>query len=391
LNLFATIELYGGGEGSGCNPEVGKCGRPPGSGKPPEVTTAEHVPAVVEKPKKPSKPREWKHREHLVGGYFRHGTTVAKVYQTLLENEGKWTPSSLFPRQMEGVQTVKKAGKETGRWHVERSGDQVRMFLKKAGEVAQIQETDQQVSRAAKLANDYITLQKKYGDNIPFNESKALFSSYYQDMGVDTQSRMLMESAVKDWTGSPHYQDAQGWRKVAMDFYQRSAVDEYTSGNPNQMVPGGAATATAEKMKAGVMAMKAYASAYANAHDVHTVYRGINGPVAAKIKEALANAEVVNVPMNVLSSWSSSREQARKFAKGGMGGIVLKMKIDPDNVWAVHRATPWLFSSHSNESEYVVGVRKPTEQFSKNDIEDANPEYSWVKKAYPSPAKQVAV
>jgi hypothetical protein len=27
VNLAATIEIYGGGPGSGCNPEAGKCGR----------------------------------------------------------------------------------------------------------------------------------------------------------------------------------------------------------------------------------------------------------------------------------------------------------------------------------------------------------------------------
>jgi len=30
MNLAATIELYSGGPGSGCNPEVGVCGRKPG-------------------------------------------------------------------------------------------------------------------------------------------------------------------------------------------------------------------------------------------------------------------------------------------------------------------------------------------------------------------------
>lgn len=33
MNLKQTIDIYGGGPGSGCNPEVGKCGRPLGSGK----------------------------------------------------------------------------------------------------------------------------------------------------------------------------------------------------------------------------------------------------------------------------------------------------------------------------------------------------------------------
>lgn len=32
MNLAATIELFGGGPGSGCNPEKGKCGRPAGYG-----------------------------------------------------------------------------------------------------------------------------------------------------------------------------------------------------------------------------------------------------------------------------------------------------------------------------------------------------------------------
>lgn len=37
MNLASTIALHGGGPGSGCNPEKGKCGRPSGTG----VTTSE--------------------------------------------------------------------------------------------------------------------------------------------------------------------------------------------------------------------------------------------------------------------------------------------------------------------------------------------------------------
>lgn len=33
MNLWDTIELLGGGPGSGCNPDVGRCGRPPLQGK----------------------------------------------------------------------------------------------------------------------------------------------------------------------------------------------------------------------------------------------------------------------------------------------------------------------------------------------------------------------
>ena len=33
MNLQSYIEIYGGGPGSGCNPDAGHCGRPPGSGE----------------------------------------------------------------------------------------------------------------------------------------------------------------------------------------------------------------------------------------------------------------------------------------------------------------------------------------------------------------------
>jgi hypothetical protein len=33
MNLAVTISIYAGGPGSGCNPEVGKCGRPSGFGR----------------------------------------------------------------------------------------------------------------------------------------------------------------------------------------------------------------------------------------------------------------------------------------------------------------------------------------------------------------------
>lgn len=46
MNLQQTLDLYGGGRGSGCNPEVGKCGRPKGSGTG-KGSTAQHLADMI--------------------------------------------------------------------------------------------------------------------------------------------------------------------------------------------------------------------------------------------------------------------------------------------------------------------------------------------------------
>jgi hypothetical protein len=294
------------------------------------------------------------------------------MYKTLVAKEGEWHPISDFETRHAGkanigyrIQELKYTGKRSGLWTVERSGDQVRIFVNKKGDIQQPVQTDQQLDRAAQAAKDYMALQKKYGETkVPYEESKALFNSYFKDMGVSTKSRNAMELAVRMWTGSVHNAEAQALRRVCVDFYNRDPKDEYTNGHSNSLTSQ-KIEEKAITMRSAVMALKAYTSAYAAQHNVNMVYRGVTGNYGDKVKKALANGDSVSVPMNCASSWSSKKSTASDFG----GGVVFKMKIDPDNVWAAKAATPWLFSAHSHEDEYIVGTKMPKEVFKKSDIE----------------------
>jgi hypothetical protein len=109
VNLASAISIYAGGPGSGCTGP--NCGRPVGLGK-------------------PVKPREWKSKTGLAGRFFRPGTVVANLYDRLAMADGKWVHIDALPKRMEGIVTLRKAGKETGRWDIERHGDMFRMNMK---------------------------------------------------------------------------------------------------------------------------------------------------------------------------------------------------------------------------------------------------------------------
>jgi hypothetical protein len=311
-----------------------------------------------------------------VGGYFRKGTTIAQMYQTLAAKEGQWHPIADFEQKHAGgpnilnrIQEMKYTGQRSGRWTVEKSGDSVRIFLAKAGDVKQTVLTDKQVATAKDLVDKVQALKADQAlSGVITDKMKTAFAQYYTAMGVSSQSQILMEKAIKDWTYSAHGTEAQGMRQVAMQFYNRKAEGEYTDGVTNN-IKDGTAGSKAEAMKDGVMAMKAYASEYARQAGVNVVYRGLSGKVAQSIKDAIAGgATKVNIPMNALSSWSEKKGTAQSFSKDYSGGVIVKMKIDPDNVWAVHAATPWLFSAHSNEAEYIVGAKQARETFDVKDI-----------------------
>src|SRR5690242_15282881 len=122
-------------------------------------------------------------------------------------------------------------------------------------------------------------------------------------------------------------------------------------------------------LSALTLAMKWYASAKAESDGIHTLYRGITSKVAGKIKEEMEKDPTAEfkIPVNSLSSWSSSKSEARGFA--GYNGVILKLKVDPDNIWASYKATPFLFKGYLDEQEYIVGHHQPFEKFKKADIE----------------------
>lgn len=332
-----------------------------------------------EPPKSKSHKYEKEIKPGRAGGYWLHSTVRGKVFDSLEAAKGDWIKiADLQKHEMksEGQQSVnysvsaiKRWGQKTGRWSVEISGDQVRMFMASAQSSIKPQSMERlesNESKATQLAKDYMALNEKYigkGLYIPLSESKGLFDNYYKDMGVSQSSRDNMESAVRRWTETVNEDGPQAMRRVAMDYYGRKASDEHTDGYTNK-IDYGTIKSDAGEMKDAVMAMKAYAGAFAKENHITTLYRGVTGKAATAIKDAIEKDGVVRCPVNSLSSWSESKSEAKDF-----GTVLLKLKVDPDNIWAVHSATPWLFSAHSSEKEFIVGHQQPYEIFKKEDVE----------------------
>lgn len=363
MNLQATIWIYGGGPGSGCHgPD---CGRPSLGNQ--TLPTTSLVPTTA-----PETPKKWrKYNPNAVAGYFRHGTTIADMYKTLAAKEGEWHPISDFETRHAGkanigyrVQELKYTGKRSGRWTIERSGDQVRIFLNKKGEERETL-SDQNLSLAESTAKKFIELQDK-GQTW---KSKELFDSYYKEMGVSARARSKMEDAIEHWTGSSNSNGAQRLRSVAMNYYKRNPEDEYTNGYDKVI---GTIPNKAKEIEPALMALKAYTAAYAKIKGVNVVYRGVGGDPGQAIKDSLKGADSVALPINSLSSWSTNIQTAK-----GFGSVAFKMKVDPDNIWAMKAATPWLFDNHSNENEVIVGARLPKEVFHKGDVLVKKSSYEW--------------
>lgn len=77
--------------------------------------------------------------------------------------------------------------------------------------------------------------------------------------------------------------------------------------------------------------------------DEVTVYRGIRGPQAKKIKENYGAKDEIDLPVYGLSSWSVSPGAASDFAMTGKAsrqkftGVVVKTTIKPEDVWLLPR------------------------------------------------------
>jgi hypothetical protein len=275
MNLSTCMDLYlpaivGGGEGSGCNPEVGKCGRPPGSGK---------------------------------------GVGTARPYaQKLLDLQKSLRDSSSPPVGWAG------AGSEKYIFNTEYSGaakDVVKGYLTEAG----ISDKEQ--------------------------------SAYFQNL--------------ESWQGFSDNQAGLRMRAVAQDYYGRDWSTEWSKGtslprpDEDKLRP----------IRSAMMAMKSLCQAYCELEGAQTVYRGItvSPEMKSEIKKArkAGAAQEVEIGHNSLDSWSLSK---LKF-----GNVGVKMRVDPANVWAYYKITPWIFSVFPSEREIVVGHRSPVGKYSGKDIE----------------------
>ena len=123
------------------------------------------------------------------------------------------------------------------------------------------------------------------------------------------------------------------------------------------------------KHKAVFMVQKDFVHSWVEQHGAKTVYRGMRGKIVAEMKKQIAEGKTeIEINANTLSSWSDSHNKAKNSF--GKGGVVLSMKVKPENVWACYGAQPFSsFKSHQSEREYVMGMPEKIWKIKKEDLE----------------------
>ena len=343
--------------------------------KPDAYKTVTNDPAAQDAGKKYT-PRTWGDpNPKLVGGYFRSGTVLANVYGTLAKTEGQWQSISSIKSDLEkqlgknlyniSQNTLKQGGKKTGLWSVEVSGDSIRLFINKQGEKPKVDDvTDDKQKIAEKYAK--MMYDKSKDGSLTNASSEKYHYDFLNQMNAPSGSQLALNSAVRGWTGDNNSPNAQNWRQVAMEYYGRNPSGEYVGSYPKVIgTPKG--SENAEKMKPAAMALKAMSSEFAKLNNVNVVYRNIGGQQARDIVTAMRAAEKdgktkIAIANNSLSCWSD------RVGMSLTNTVKIRMKVDPDNVWATHTASPHLFSAHPGEREYMIGTHNPVEVFDFKDI-----------------------
>jgi hypothetical protein len=133
VNLATTITVFAGGPGSGCNPEVGHCGRP----------TEDAAPAS----------------EH-----FKAGSDTAKVYEHLAH--GEWRSLKDTQSELGGINVksrlgaVDRRGRSTGKFYVEFGPSGMVRVLHKGQEGYKEQAPKEKKTRAPREAKDSGTVKE---------------------------------------------------------------------------------------------------------------------------------------------------------------------------------------------------------------------------------------
>lgn len=84
------------------------------------------------------------------------------------------------------------------------------------------------------------------------------------------------------------------------------------------------------------------------------------------------------MPTNSLTGFSVSKHTAQAFA--GAGGVVVRVKINPEDVWVASGALGHLFGSYTkSEKEYVVGFKESTITLTPEDVMTDKNKPSWSK------------
>lgn len=191
-----------------------------------------------------------------------------------------------------------------------------------------------------------------------------VYKEFNKEVGV-TNGQHMLSSTISGWTGSSHSAGAQLMKYMAAEYYGKDIELE-----PKLNTSVSELKSKAEPIKKAFMAQKEFTKAWVKKHGASHVYRGLHGSIAETIKKQMKEGKTeIEFSSNVLSSWSDSPTTAKNFSGGG---VVLRMKVDPEHVWACYGSLPFSnFNGFQSEKEYVMGVPTPTLKIKVSDIKDA--------------------
>lgn len=362
LMRLSVPEILAGGDGSGCNEEVAEShGTSCGPKKTKEEKEAAKQAKEIAKTEK-QKTNFAKYQQGLIGekrllGIWKNTSGEAILYKAMMAGDShKLSDLKILLGEKKTSVTqylkyVGNAGRRLDLWKVElnKYAGTARLVMKKAehAAVGQVDITDKQQHAALTAVSKLISNQ-----GLDTSFSKNVMDQFMKDAGLSTLKDV--SGMVKSWTSSATTEGGTWLRKIASDYYGRPWSSEYSGkdSGANYYAKG----PVDKDIQSQTLALKALASAYAQADGTAFVYRGTG--VSSEQMKAIVQAkqqesEYAHIPVNALSSWSTNLNKADNFGSG----VVIRREVIPEDVWFANKAMAHLFSSHQHENEWIMGSK----------------------------------
>jgi hypothetical protein len=366
--FISELSLYFGGEGSGCDEAVAEshgtsCG-----------------PAIKKGwTKEKEKENYDKYLQGLASGkkmlgMWNYGSDRAKLYRELMTgNVKKFDELKPLLKANANLKAhllgMGRTGKRLDLWKVQITSDSVRLIMNKAHDQAKGQEgiTDK-VQHAALVA-----VQKLINnDGINPSFSKQVLDDFLKDAGLKNVD--YVKSSVGNWTGSAQSKNAHYLKKVAADYYGRDYSKEYMT-NKDAQDPS---KFKYNELKEQALAVKALSTEYIKAAGIGYMYRGLHGTVASEIAEKINKGIPAEVPVNSLTGVTSNKSTASNFGGYGGSGVVIRIKINPEDVWVAHDALMHMFSGYQGEKETIIGFKEHSITLTPEDVYTKQNKVAWL-------------
>jgi hypothetical protein len=311
----------------------------------------------------------------LTGDWFTTSKIIQNMDPTVLkrwaERQQKGASWGVVDNVISGIKRVQKAGQMFGQWTIEQQTNskgekEYRLVMNLVHDQAR-----GQVGVTPELQHDALTVIQKMINNKGLDKtvSKEATNEYLKSVGLKDVD--LLAKSVSSWTASPNGSSAQYLKRVAADYYGNNWAKEwkggtYGTGTDYAKDPS---TFKYDELKKQAMAIKALSNEYMKAAGIQYLYRGMS--LSSKhmdaIKQAIKEGKPVPIPLNSLTGYSKS---AAKASSSFGHSIVIRYKVNPEEVWVASGALPHMFHSFADEEkEYIVGSKSNTVvQFLPEDI-----------------------